>query len=162
MMDEHCFYLVLGSNIAPEQNLPLAIELLNKLVRIGTVSSIWESPAVGSPGPNFLNVAIQVQSGLQPEALKHLVLRNIEAYLGRQRMDDKNAPRTIDMDIVIVDGNVIDDQVWMQAHLAIPLAEIIPEIRKDSTGESLKQRSERLAKSAPISKRTDLHIHQID
>ena len=158
-MDEHCFYLVLGSNIAPEQYLPLAIEILNKLVQIGTVSSIWESPAVGSPGPNFLNVAIQVQSSLQPDALKHLVLRNIEAYLGRQRMED-NAPRTIDIDIVIVDGNVIDDQVWKQAYLAIPLAEIIPEIRKYGTGESLKQRSKRLAKRAAISKRTDLHLNQ--
>ena len=95
--------------------------------RIGKVSSVWESPAVGSPGPNFLNVAIQVQSNLQPDALKHLVLRNVEAYLGRQRMKDKNAPRTIDIDIAILDGKVIDDQVWEQAHLAIPLAEIIPE-----------------------------------
>jgi 2-amino-4-hydroxy-6-hydroxymethyldihydropteridine diphosphokinase len=154
--DEHCLYLELGSNIDPEHYLPLAIEMLRELVRVEKISSVWESPAVGFSGPNFLNLAIQVRSDLQPDALKHLILRNIEANLGRQRTKDKNAPRTIDIDIVIVDGKVVDDQVWKHAHLAIPLAELIPEIVNESKGESLKQTSERLSLTQPICRRTDV------
>jgi 2-amino-4-hydroxy-6-hydroxymethyldihydropteridine diphosphokinase len=158
--DEYCLYLELGSNIEPERYLPLAIELLRKLVRVEKISSVWESPAIGSSGPNFLNLAIQVRSDLQPDAFKHLILRSIEAFLDRQRTEDKNAPRTIDIDIVIVDGKVVDDQVWNHAHLAIPLAEIIPELINESRGESLKQISERLSLSKRISRRSDLKFDQ--
>jgi 2-amino-4-hydroxy-6-hydroxymethyldihydropteridine diphosphokinase len=159
--DEHCLYLELGSNIEPERYLPLAIGMLRELVHVEKISSVWESPAVGSSGPNFLNMAIQVRSDLQPEVLKLLIIRNIEAQLGRQRTKDKNAPRTIDIDIVIVDGKVVDDQLWKHAHLAIPLAELIPEIVNESKGESLKQTSERLSLSEPICRRAHLNFDPI-
>jgi 2-amino-4-hydroxy-6-hydroxymethyldihydropteridine diphosphokinase len=158
--DEYNLYLELGSNIEPERNLPLAIELLRELVHVVKISSVWESPAVGASGPNFLNLAIQIQSVLPPAALKHLILRNIEAQLGRQRTESKNAPRTIDIDIVIVDGKVVDDQVWKHAHLAMPLAELIPEIKNESSGESLEQTSERLSVSEPICQRTDINFDE--
>jgi 2-amino-4-hydroxy-6-hydroxymethyldihydropteridine diphosphokinase len=155
-MDEHCVYLELGSNIDPEHNLPLAIEILRQLVTVDQVSSVWETPAVGSSGPNFLNLAIQIRSSLPPDALKYLILRNIEAQLGRTRTEDKNAPRTIDIDIIIADGKVVDHQLWQCAYVAIPLAELIPELMDEDVGESLKQISARLAASQPTCRRTDL------
>jgi 2-amino-4-hydroxy-6-hydroxymethyldihydropteridine diphosphokinase len=154
--NEHCIYLELGSNIEPELNLPLAIEILSQMVKVERISTVWETPAVGSSGPNFLNMAVEIQSDLAPDALKHLVLRNIEAYLGRRRTVNKNAPRTIDIDITIVDGKVVDDKLWQHAHVAIPLAELIPDLINESNGESLKRTSERLSASEPICQRSNL------
>jgi len=158
--DEHCVYLELGSNINPEHNLPVAIGILRQLVRVEKISSVWETPAIGSAGPNFFNLAVRIRSSLSPDVLKQLILRKIEAYLGRKRSADKNAPRTIDIDIVIVDGKVIDDHLWHYAHLAIPLAELIPElIWSENQGETLKQVSERLSANEPRCRRTNLVIN---
>jgi len=157
--DDHSIYLELGSNINPEHNLPLAIDILRQLVQVDRISSVWETPAIGSAGPNFFNLAIQIRSSLSPGVLKRLVLRKIEAHLGRKRTDDKNAPRTIDIDIVIVDGEVIDDHLWDYAHLAIPLAELIPDLVSiNYPEETLKQASERLSASQPGCRRGNLVI----
>ena len=160
MTNDHCIYLELGSNINPEHNLPVAIDILRQLVRVEKISSVWETPAIGSAGPNFLNLALQIRSNLSPDVLKQLILRKIEAYLGRKRTADKNAPRTIDIDIVIVDGKVVDDHLWHYAHLAIPLAELIPDlIWSENQGETLKQVSERLSANEPGCRRTNLLIN---
>ena len=156
MTDDYCIYLELGSNIDPKLNLPLAIGILRRLVSVERISSIWETPAVGSTGPNFLNLAVQIRSSLPPDALKLLILRKIEAHLGRERTSDKNAPRTIDIDIVIVDGKVVDDQLWHRAHVAIPLAELIPDLWNENKGEPLIQTSERLSAADPGCHRTNV------
>ena len=88
----HQVYLSLGANIQPELNLPKAIQLLRKHGDILKVSSVWESEAVGSTGPNFLNACILFSTSLEAADLKDRVLRAIEAQLGRQRSADKNAP----------------------------------------------------------------------
>jgi 2-amino-4-hydroxy-6-hydroxymethyldihydropteridine diphosphokinase len=59
--------LLLGSNIAPEQNLPKAIALLRHYVEVADTSKVWETPAVGSSGANFLNAAVMVRTHLKPE-----------------------------------------------------------------------------------------------
>lgn len=159
MQDDYKIYLELGSNINPSENLSLAINILKQLVRVEGISTVWETPAVGSAGPNFLNLAVQIRSVLQPDALKELILRNIEAYLGRKRTTDKYAPRTIDIDIVLVNGKVVDEHLWDYAHLAIPLAELVPDLRRDEgDGETLKQASERLSASTPGCRKADLLI----
>ena len=88
---QHQVCLLLGSNIQPERNLPLAVRELGEQLTILRASSVWESPAVGSRGPNFLNAALLCQTGLAAEALKWQVLRPLEARLGRVRNQDKNA-----------------------------------------------------------------------
>jgi len=156
--DDYQIFLELGSNIDPEHNLPRAIRIIKQFVRVEKISSVWETPAFGSVGPNFLNLAVQIRSDLPPDALKQLILRKVEAYLGRKRTSDKNAPRTIDIDIVIVNGKVVDDQVWHRAHLAVPLAEVIPELWNENKGETLKQASERLSASEIVCRRTDVNL----
>ena len=54
----HQVYLSLGSNIQPEVNLPRAVELLQEYGKFIKVSRAWESEAVGSDGPNFLNACV--------------------------------------------------------------------------------------------------------
>jgi 2-amino-4-hydroxy-6-hydroxymethyldihydropteridine diphosphokinase len=131
----HQVYLSLGSNIKPAIHLPKAIELLREHGEIPKVSNAWESKAVGSDGPNFLNACVLFLSPLLQNDLRVLVLHPIEATLGRIRTADKFAPRTIDIDIVIFDDQSCNDKFWSQAFVVVPLAEIYPEFQNPLTGE---------------------------
>ena len=142
--------LLLGSNIAPERNLPRAMELLRRYVEVEGASRVWESPAVGSPGPNFLNAAVLARTYLAPDELKRLVLSAIEQDLGRVRTADKNSPRPIDIDIVAWNGQVTDPDVWRYAHAAVPVAEMLPNNFHSEQGETLAQVATRLRQSTPI------------
>ena len=123
----HIACLMLGSNIRPEENLQQALSLLREQVSIQKISSVWKTLAVGSPGPDFLNAAILVQTDLDADELKDSVLRPLETKLGRVRVEDKNAPRTIDLDIIIFDDILLEDDLWHQAYLAVPISELLPD-----------------------------------
>ena len=137
MRDSHFAYLNLGSNIQPEANLPKALEWLSKYGEVQKVSSVWESEAVGTTSPNYLNVCVKFRSNHSQIALKQQVIKNIEAQLGRQRSEDKFAPRTIDIDIVIFDDEFINEDSWKLAYVIVPLAEIYPTYRNAETGETV-------------------------
>ena len=83
MNELHHVYLSLGSNIEPETHLPKAIQYLRDYGEVKSISTVWESNAVGSDGPNFLNVCVLFLSHLQPVELKEKIIRPIEAELGR-------------------------------------------------------------------------------
>lgn len=140
----HQVYLSLGSNIQPEINLPQAIDLLQDYEEILRVSIAWESEAVGSEGPNFLNACVLLSTNLLSAELKEQVIRPIEAKLGRQRSADKYAARTIDIDIVLFDNQLCDEKYWKQAFVVIPLAEIYPEFQNPSTRQSITDTATRL------------------
>lgn len=151
---------MLGSNIRPEHNMPLAVDLLQRELKVLRTSSVWETTAVGSAGPNFLNTALLVSTSFDPQTLKERILRPLEAHLGRVRTQDKNAPRTIDIDIVIFDGRVLDSTLWSYAYRAIPVAEISPDALSE-TGENIKEVALRLARMSQIQLRTDVIIAEI-
>jgi 2-amino-4-hydroxy-6-hydroxymethyldihydropteridine diphosphokinase len=153
----HEVCLLLGSNIRPEDNLPLAAGQLKKDLTILKVSSVWETPAAASNGPNYLNAALLALCALDAGALKEQVLRPLEARLGRVRSRDKNAPRPIDLDIILFDGRPLDAALWEQAHRAVPVAELLPDLRSEA-GERLGQAARRLAAATPIRLRGDVSI----
>ncbi len=140
----HQVYLSLGSNIEPEVNLPRAIELLREYGEIRQVSRAWESEAVGSDGPNFLNACVLFITPLSQNELKEEVVHVIEAKLGRKRTADKYAPRTIDIDIVLFDEKLCDDKFWKQAFVVVPLAEIHPNYQNSITHEKIAEAVTRL------------------
>lgn len=140
----HQAVLSLGSNILPEVNLPKALKLLQEYGDIRKISNAWESEAVGSPGPNFLNACILYTTSYYYERLKETVLHPIEAKLGRIRTTDKYAPRTIDIDIVIFDDRLCNDKFWKQAFVMVPLAEIYPEYQNRFTQERVVETAARL------------------
>jgi GTP cyclohydrolase I len=130
--------VAIGSNIERERNLPEAIRMLRRTAHITVerVSRFYESPSIGGPedAPDFFNAAAYVCTELPPVELRE-ALRAIEAELGRERSDDPNAPRRIDLDIAYygdveldIDGWVLPDpMVGTAAHIAIPTAEIAPD-----------------------------------
>ena len=144
MSELHRAFLSLGSNIEPESNLVTAIERLQEYGRIEKISDAWESRSVGAPGPNFLNACVLLITSMEQHELKTQALRPIEAHLGRRRSEDKFAPRTMDIDIVIFDGKPCADKYWEQAFVVVPLAEIHPTYRNPLTRETLTETATRL------------------
>ncbi len=139
--------VLLGSNIDPADNLAKAVQALCRHpdVDVDAVSGFYETAPVGNvDDPPFMNAAALVATDLSPEELR-AALRSIEAAFGRERAGDKNAPRTIDLDIVMIEGfsgdvagtPIPDPEIAERAHLARPLADIVPgwDIGQTTVGE---------------------------
>jgi 2-amino-4-hydroxy-6-hydroxymethyldihydropteridine diphosphokinase len=156
MSESHLAYLSLGSNIQPEANLVKAIERLQKYGRIGTISNAWESESVGAEGPNYLNACVLLMTSLNQSELKEQALLPIERELGRKRSEDRFAPRTMDIDIVVFDGVSCDDKYWEQAFVVVPLAEIHPEYQNPLMQESIVQTATRLREQIWMDVRSEL------
>ena len=157
--NEHLIYLGLGSNIKPKENIVQALLLLRQLVNIEKVSSVWETPPVGFPnGPNFLNAVVLIRSNLILSKLKGKVVYQIESQLGRQRTANKNAPRPIDLDILIFDGKILDEEIWNRAHWAMPLSELMPDLIHPTRGEYLVTIAQKLSEKTSIRKCTDVNL----
>jgi 2-amino-4-hydroxy-6-hydroxymethyldihydropteridine diphosphokinase len=149
-------FILSGSNINPVTNTRQALALLRRQVEVLQTSNAWESRAVGSPGPNFLNLAVKALTDRSYDDLKFCVLREIEAKLGRVRSSDKNSPRPIDLDIILYDGQVTDPNIWTRAHVAIPMADLIPNLVHPQTGQVLGSISADLLKLFGPVQRQDL------
>ena len=129
-------YISLGSNIDPETNLRRAIQLIGQRCKVLAVSHAYRTPPQGFTNQaDFLNLALKVETDLDANTLKHTVLDWIERELKRVRdPHNKNAPRTIDLDISLWNNEVFDygDKPWHVpdkdvlrfAHVVLPLAEI--------------------------------------
>lgn len=154
--DTNQVYIGLGSNINPETNLRAAVEALRQRVQLTALSSAWRSAAVGAPGPDFLNAAAELRTPLDAAALKAEVLAPIEAALGRVRTEDPNAPRTIDLDILIFNGVILDEDIWQHAHLAVPLAEIGAALVNKRSGYSLAEVAAQLRDQVDIDQQASL------
>ena len=144
MSESHLAYLSLGSNIEPEINLVNAILELQNHGTIEKMSSAWESKSVGAPGPNYLNACVLLITSLEQKELKEQVLYPIEIKLGRRRSENRFAPRTIDIDIVLFGDKSRDDKYWEQAFVVVPLAEIYPSFQNPLTHEPITKTAARL------------------
>jgi len=144
MSESHLAYLNLGSNIQPEVYLPRALELLAHPGKILKVSTVWETAAVGTEGPNYLNVCLSFKSLFPQTQLKEEVIQPIENQLGRKRTADKFAPRPMDIDIVLIDDQWVSALGWELAYVMVPLAELYPEFRNPQTRETALECATRL------------------
>jgi 2-amino-4-hydroxy-6-hydroxymethyldihydropteridine diphosphokinase len=146
----------LGSNIDPKKNICLAIQAIQKECKVIQISSAWETRSEGTKGPNFLNAALILETPLGLGELKRTTLKPIENQLARVRSEDKNAPRTIDLDIIVFNGDVIDGYVWERVFVAVPIAEIMPELTNPVTKESITEIAESLKKRSFAIRRPDI------
>ena len=139
-------YLCLGSNMGNRQgNLDKAIDFLSQRLKVGKVSSIYDTEPVGNTEqPRFLNLVCQVFTRLEPEGLLTLA-KGIEAKLGRVA-GIPNAPRPIDIDILLYGDEVINTpqikiphpRLAERAFVLIPLAEIAPDLVHPVLKQSIK------------------------
>ncbi|HTG01891.1 MAG TPA: 2-amino-4-hydroxy-6-hydroxymethyldihydropteridine diphosphokinase [Nitrospirota bacterium] len=136
-------FVSLGSNINPQENIERAIRRLDAAVRIAGISTVYETDPFGRPGdPRFYNCIVELETDLEPLALKHQVLRRIEDELGRVRVGDAYAARTIDLDLILYDALVMqtpdiilpDPAILNRPFLALPLAELAPTLLLPGSG----------------------------
>lgn len=131
-------YLGIGSNIGDRQaHIQKAVALLREHpnVQVLSVSSLIETePAGGPPQGKFLNGAIKINTDLMPNDLLS-ALKGIERRCGRAKAET-NAPRTLDLDILLYDDVVIVEgktlsiphpRMTERAFVLRPLAEIAPD-----------------------------------
>ncbi len=146
----------LGSNLDPESNIPEAFRLLDKSVTVVSKSPLYQSPAVDSVGPDYLNSAALINTEFTLEHLRKFVLSRIEHQLGRIRSTDKYMDRTIDLDVLIYNQTVTDVEIWTRAHVAVPAAQVLPDFTNPETGEKISQAAIRLLPGINIKIRSDL------
>jgi 2-amino-4-hydroxy-6-hydroxymethyldihydropteridine diphosphokinase len=150
--------IALGSNIEKERNLPQAIVLLREMCAVTAVAPIYETEPVGLLNqPNFWNTAVLIQTDLSASQVKQQIIGTLETKLKRVRQADKNAPRTIDADIVLFNDAVFeydggdgrfrpvpDPDLRKFAHVAVPVADLLPDFPHPETGELLSELAKRL------------------
>jgi 2-amino-4-hydroxy-6-hydroxymethyldihydropteridine diphosphokinase len=130
-------YIGLGSNLGDRsRNLEGAIERLSSVGIVGAVSSFYETKPWGVEGyqPRYLNQVVAVDTTLDPLDVVTELLA-IEFSLGRARQD-KNASRTLDLDLLLHGDNVIKasgvtvphPRLHERAFVLIPLVEIAPDL----------------------------------
>ncbi|MEB2308408.1 MAG: GTP cyclohydrolase I FolE [Candidatus Brocadiaceae bacterium] len=149
-------YIFIGSNIERETNYPLAVERLRRLGTVLAVSPVYDTPALGNAPntPRFFNGAARLLTELTPHALRN-ALRAIESELGRVRTADKNAPRTIDLDLVLYDHEIIGDnelkipdlKIFECGFMARALADVNPDYIIPPDGPTLAELADRLCTS---------------
>jgi len=129
--------LLLGSNVEPERHVPEALAALRPLGDLAACGDAWRSaPAGGAAGPEFWNVAVILETVLDAAALKS-ALRAVEGRLGRVRPAPALSPRTIDIDVVGADGIVDAGEASRWAHVAVPLADVVPGWVDDARGRTV-------------------------
>ena len=131
-------YISLGSNKGDRlKNLQDAINLIfERIGKINIISKVYNSPAFGFEGSDFLNCCVILETDIAPDEIM-LALLEIETSMGRAR--EANAgyeSRTIDLDILFVDEDVLETKLLKVPHPELhkrkfvlkPLLEIAPKL----------------------------------
>lgn len=126
-------FLSLGSNLGERREL--LREAVDSLPDVVAVSPVYETAPVGGPDQEqFLNLVVQLDTDLEPHPLLG-VCHRIESSAGRVR-DVRWGPRTLDIDIIWIDGVTMDDERltiphprWKQRRFVLaPLRDLAPDL----------------------------------
>ena len=120
----------LGSNVAPEENIQRARQLLAGRYEVCRESDfIWTEPVDCPPGmPDFLNGVVLLRTSLPAGQLKE-DLRCIERQLERWPVRRPSpGVRGIDLDIVVWNGKVVDTDFYRRRFLRELTLSILPDL----------------------------------
>ena len=131
-------YVALGANLGnPQEALQAALEDLRQTAGVGVtaVSSFYRTAPVESSGPDYVNAVAEVATTLAASELLH-VLQRIENAHGRVRPAGVvNAPRTLDLDLLLFGKDTVatpeltvpHPRMHLRAFVLVPLLEIAPD-----------------------------------
>jgi len=124
-------------------------------------SSLWRTSPVDCPpdSGDFINaaVAFEARESLKPEALLR-ALKHLEASFGRVSNTVRNAPRELDLDLLLFDEQTRDSADFVLPHpravnrlfVLAPAAEVAPEAVWPGTGRTVAELLERLASDETV------------
>lgn len=124
------FYIVAaGSNIDAKKHIQQAFELIKQIDQKGNIASILHTKPVGfTAQADFINTAFSFNCELNATNLK-AHLKSIEDQLGRVRTKNKNGPRTIDLDIVKIDNEIVDDDYYKYDFVKKSVDELVKSVK---------------------------------
>jgi 2-amino-4-hydroxy-6-hydroxymethyldihydropteridine diphosphokinase len=138
-------YISLGTSIKRDFYLLQGLNALAAHFGKLTLSSLFESDAVGFNGDPFYNV---VAGFISNKSMQQVVatLRKIEFENGRSQTAKKFSPRTLDLDLLLYDqliaqqpAQIPRDEITKNAFVLWPLAEIAPHLKHPVLGENYQQ-----------------------
>jgi len=114
----------IGSNIDAESNISKMLEIMREHVEIVKVSEMIKTKPIGIENqPDYTNGAVKISTELNKEDLT-VLLKAIENELGRDRTVPKFGPRTIDLDIVVWNGEIVDNDYYTRDFLQKSVSEL--------------------------------------
>jgi 2-amino-4-hydroxy-6-hydroxymethyldihydropteridine diphosphokinase len=144
-------WVALGSNLGDRmKHIDAAIDALGRSrgIAVLRVSPLYETepvdPAEGEPQDPYLNAVVEIETTLAPKALLERLLA-IEAARGRTRGDVPNQARTLDLDLLLVDGVVVEEPGLVVPHPRLhersfvldPLCDLAPDLVHPVLGETV-------------------------
>ena len=136
-------YIGIGSNIESEPHIKAVVAGIAELGRITGISGFYGNPPIGaSPQPDYTNGAVRLSTTMPVRDLRKS-LRALEASRGRRRTEDKYAPRTIDLDILLYgetedeELQIPDPRIVSRPFVFIPILDIDPDLILPPSDRSL-------------------------
>ena len=155
-------YISLGSNIEPEKHMRIACDELKRQLAQAVTSPVYQSPAIGMEGADFLNAVIGGNTFLSPAGIISL-LREIETAHGRVRSKNKFSDRTLDLDLLLFGElitqndvtesgfsiNLPHPEITEQAYVIQPLADIAPDVKHPIRSSTISQLCQQMKTESP-------------
>lgn len=137
-------FVSIGSNIDKKTNIQCALDALRAEFGKLTRSRVYRTKAVGFKGEDFYNLVVGFDTALSPREVA-MVLRQIEQRQGRVRGEERFAPRTLDLDLLLYDDWILQqgslqlprDEIMRYAFVLGPLAEIAGDLPHPQLGKRL-------------------------
>ena len=127
-------WVSIGSNINREHNTRAAVSALRTVFGDLKLSPVYETEAVGFDGDPFYNLVAGFSTVLTAQETT-AIMKDIEAFNGRQQESPKFASRTLDIDLLTYGNSVIEqdglqiprDEILKYAFVLKPLADVAPD-----------------------------------
>jgi 2-amino-4-hydroxy-6-hydroxymethyldihydropteridine diphosphokinase len=115
----------IGSNLDARKNIEQMLEILSTHVQIVKISTFLKTKPIGITNqPDFTNGAVKINTYLDRTNLESL-MKSIEDRMGRDRSAPKFGPRNIDLDLVMWNGEIVDDDYYTRDFVQKTVDEII-------------------------------------
>jgi 2-amino-4-hydroxy-6-hydroxymethyldihydropteridine diphosphokinase len=139
-------YVSIGSNIERDRHIRAGVDLLQRLYGALTLSSVYESAALGFSGDDFYNLVAGFDTRKKIRDVAD-ALQAVEAGHGRERGAERFCARTLDIDLLLYDDLVLRephlvvprDEITEYAFMLGPLAEIAGDARHPVSGKTFRE-----------------------
>lgn len=128
--------IAVGSNIDPLAHIARAEALLRQEQTLLAVSPFVRTRPRGfAEQADFVNGAFYIETALVPAALNDY-LKDLETRLGRVRTANRNGPRTIDLDVIVLNGTIVDADFYRYDFVRQAVLELLPELKTPPRDET--------------------------